>query len=100
MCGIAGIVSLEGKPVLEQELRNMCSAIAHRGPDDEGFYFRTGVGLGVGRLSIIDLDSGRQPVSNEDGSVWVVFNGEIYNFQELRREMEARGHVFSTRSDT
>jgi len=100
MCGIAGIVSLEGKPVFEQELRNMCLAIAHRGPDDEGFYFGPGVGLGMRRLSIIDLDSGRQPVSNEDGSVWVVFNGEIYNFQELRREMEGRGHVFYTRSDT
>lgn len=78
----------------------MCLAIAHRGPDDEGFYFGTGVGLGMRRLSIIDLDSGRQPVSNEDGSVWVVFNGEIYNYKELRREMEGRGHVFSTRSDT
>jgi asparagine synthase (glutamine-hydrolysing) len=100
MCGIAGIVSLEGKPVLEQELRNMCSAIAHRGPDDEGFYFQTGVGLGMRRLSIIDLDSGRQPVSNEDGTVWVVFNGEIYNFQELRQQLKGRGHVFSTHGDT
>ena len=100
MCGIVGIVSLQGKPVFEQELRDMCLAIVHRGPDDEGVYLATGVGLGMRRLSIIDLDSGRQPVSNEDGSVWVVFNGEIYNFQELRREMEGRGHVFSTHSDT
>jgi asparagine synthase (glutamine-hydrolysing) len=100
MCGIAGIVNLRGGPVLEQDLRNMCTVITHRGPDDEGFYFGTGVGLGMRRLSIIDLDSGRQPVSNEDGSVWVVFNGEIYNFQELRRQMSSRGHVFSTRSDT
>jgi asparagine synthase (glutamine-hydrolysing) len=100
MCGIAGIVSLEGQPVFQQELRNMCSAIAHRGPDDEGFYFGTGVGLGMRRLSIIDLDSGRQPVSNEDASVWVVFNGEIYNYQALRDELEELGHVFSTRSDT
>jgi asparagine synthase (glutamine-hydrolysing) len=100
MCGIAGIVSLEGQPVFEQELRNMCSAIIHRGPDDEGFYFGAGVGLGMRRLSIIDLDSGRQPVSNEDKSVWVVFNGEIYNFKQLRQEMEGRGHVFSTHSDT
>jgi asparagine synthase (glutamine-hydrolysing) len=100
MCGIAGIVSLEGKPVFEQELRNMCSAIAHRGPDDENFYFQTGVGLGMRRLSIIDLDSGRQPVSNEDGTVWVVFNGEIYNFQELRQQLKGRGHVFSTHGDT
>jgi asparagine synthase (glutamine-hydrolysing) len=78
----------------------MCSAIAHRGPDDEGFYFQTGVGLGMRRLSIIDLDSGRQPVSNEDGTVWVVFNGEIYNFQELRQQLKGRGHVFSTHGDT
>jgi asparagine synthase (glutamine-hydrolysing) len=78
----------------------MCRAITHRGPDDEGFHFEPGVGLGMRRLSIIDLDSGRQPVSNEDGSVWVVFNGEIYNFKELRRDLQGRGHVFSTRSDT
>ena len=78
----------------------MCSAIAHRGPDDENFYFQTGVGLGMRRLSIIDLDSGRQPVSNEDGTVWVVFNGEIYNFQELRQQLKGRGHVFSTHGDT
>jgi len=100
MCGIAGIVSLEGKPVFERELRDMCSAIAHRGPDDEGYYFETGVGLGMRRLSIIDLASGRQPIRNEDGSVWVVFNGEIYNFRELRRELEGRGHVFATHTDT
>ena len=100
MCGIAGIMSLDGKPVFEEELRSMCSAIAHRGPDDEGFYFAPGVGLGMRRLSIIDLNSGRQPASNEDKSVWVVFNGEIYNFQELRRRLEGHGHVFSTQSDT
>src|ERR1700719_260124 len=100
MCGIAGIVSLIGSPVFEQEIRDMCSAIYHRGPDDEGFYLDSGVGLGMRRLSIIDLASGRQPVRNEDGSVWVVFNGEIYNFQELRRKMEARGHVFYTHTDT
>jgi len=100
MCGIAGIVSLEGKPVFERELRDMCGAIAHRGPDDEGYYFGTGVGLGMRRLSIIDLASGRQPIRNEDGSVWVVFNGEIYNFRELRRELEGRGHLFSTHTDT
>jgi len=100
MCGIAGIVSLEGKPVFEQEVRDMCMSIAHRGPDDEGYYFGAGVGLGMRRLSIIDIASGRQPVRNEDGTVWVVFNGEIYNFRELRQEMESRGHVFYTRTDT
>ena len=105
MCGIAGIVrlgtdSLEGKPVLERELRDMCAAIVHRGPDDDGFYCGAEAGLGMRRLSIIDLGSGHQPVWNEDRSVCVVFNGEIYNFQELRTQLQSRGHVFSTRTDT
>ena len=100
MCGIAGIVSFEGRPVMLAELRQMCAALAHRGPDDEGFYVAPSAGLAMRRLSIIDLTTGRQPVSNEDGTVWAVFNGEIYNFQELRRELEARGHSFSTGTDT
>jgi asparagine synthase (glutamine-hydrolysing) len=100
MCGIAGIIRWDGAPVAEPELRAMCGAIDHRGPDDEGFYFTDGVGLGMRRLSIIDLDGGHQPVTNEDGTVWVVFNGEIYNYRELRRELEQRGHVFRTSSDT
>ncbi|MGD0132902.1 MAG: asparagine synthase (glutamine-hydrolyzing) [Bryobacteraceae bacterium] len=100
MCGIAGIVSFEGKPIFEPELRDMCAAIVHRGPDDQGFYMSANAGLGMRRLSIIDLESGRQPVHNEDGSVWVVFNGEIYNFCELRKQLQALGHHFSTRSDT
>src|ERR1700680_4878225 len=100
MCGIVGIVSLAGKPIFEQELRDMCATILHRGPDDEGIYLNTNVGLGMRRLSIIDLASGQQPVRNEDGSVWVVLNGEIYNFVELREKLRARGHHFSTRSDT
>jgi asparagine synthase (glutamine-hydrolysing) len=78
----------------------MAAAIMHRGPDDEGFYFKENVAMGMRRLSIIDLATGSQPVSNEDGSVWVVFNGEIYNFPELRRRLLARGHQFSTHSDT
>jgi len=78
----------------------MAAAIAHRGPDDEGFYFKENVAMGMRRLSIIDLATGRQPISNEDGSVWVVFNGEIYNFPELRKRLLARGHRFSTHSDT
>ena len=78
----------------------MCQTIVHRGPDDEGIYARGPVGLGMRRLSIIDLSGGRQPIHNEDQSVWVVFNGEIYNFPELRRELEARGHSFYTHSDT
>jgi asparagine synthase (glutamine-hydrolysing) len=100
MCGIAGIVTLDKKPVLEPEVWSMCSAIVHRGPDDQGFYCDGQAGLGMRRLSIIDLHSGRQPVRNEDGSVTVVFNGEIYNFAELRRELLIRGHSFSTRTDT
>lgn len=78
----------------------MCSTIVHRGPDDDGFYCDGDVGLGMRRLSIIDLHSGRQPVRNEDGTVRVVFNGEIYNFQELRQRLESRGHVFATWTDT
>ncbi len=100
MCGIAGIASLDGRPVEMEELRSMCAALVHRGPDDEGFYLRDGAGLGMRRLSIIDLETGRQPVRNEDGTVWVVFNGEIYNFRQLRRELEGRGHSFYTATDT
>jgi len=100
MCGIAGIIRWNGAPVAEAELRAMCGAMTHRGPDDEGLYVNGGVGLGMRRLSIIDLDGGHQPVSNEDGTVWVVFNGEIYNYRALRRDLERRGHVFRTASDT
>ena len=100
MCGIAGIVRWDGSPVPEQDIRSMCSAIVHRGPDDEGVYLADGVALGQRRLSIIDLEGGHQPLSNEDGTVWIVFNGEIYNYRELRRDLERRGHVFQTDSDT
>lgn len=100
MCGIVGILGFEGRPVGLAELRRMCSAIAHRGPDDEGFYLAPGAGLGMRRLSIIDLETGRQPVRNEDGTVWAVFNGEIYNFKDLRRDLQARGHSFYTSTDT
>ena len=100
MCGIAGIVRWDHAPVFEHEIRSMCGAMAHRGPDDEGIYLGDGVALGMRRLSIIDVDNGRQPVSNEDGSVWIVFNGEIYNYQELRRDLERSGHTFRTASDT
>ena len=100
MCGIAGIVSLGGRPVGLPDLRRMCAALAHRGPDDEGVYLARGAGLAMRRLSIIDLATGRQPVHNEDRTVWAVFNGEIYNFPELRRELEGRGHSFYTGTDT
>jgi asparagine synthase (glutamine-hydrolysing) len=101
MCGIAGIVDSEAGAVVDPAvIHAMCQTMIHRGPDDEGLYVRGGVGLGMRRLSIIDLAGGRQPISNEDGNVWIVFNGEIYNFPELRAELEARGHRFSTRTDT
>jgi asparagine synthase (glutamine-hydrolysing) len=81
-------------------LQRMCGVIEHRGPDDEGFYVEGGVALGMRRLSIIDLFKGHQPISNEDGSVWIVFNGEIYNYREIRDELIGRGHIFQTGSDT
>jgi asparagine synthase (glutamine-hydrolysing) len=89
-----------GEVVEASAIERMCGTIIHRGPDDEGIFTRGEVGLGMRRLSIIDLAGGHQPIHNEDQSVWVVFNGEIYNFGELRRELEARGHRFYTRSDT
>jgi asparagine synthase (glutamine-hydrolysing) len=100
MCGIAGIVSLSDRGVELPELEAMCGAMVHRGPNSGGAYFGPGVALGMRRLSIIDLQTGDQPISNEDGSVWVVLNGEIYNFRELRRELTSRGHTFSTSGDT
>ncbi|HEY7333388.1 MAG TPA: asparagine synthase (glutamine-hydrolyzing) [Bryobacteraceae bacterium] len=100
MCGIAGILSCGGQPVLERELLDMSAALIHRGPDDEGVHVSPEAGLCMRRLSIIDLASGHQPVANEDRSVWVVLNGEIYNFKEQRRLLQAKGHVFSTATDT
>src|SRR5215813_14360233 len=101
MCGIAGMVqSTPDGAVSVATIHRMCEAIVHRGPDDEGIFVKGGVGLGMRRLSIIDLAGGHQPVFNEDRSVWIVFNGEIYNFQELRPDLERRGHRFVTNSDT
>lgn len=127
MCGIAGVFHLDGSPVDLEILMRMTRQLAHRGPDEEGYFINTdacslaappnvrvasidgdpphagclgNVGLGHRRLSIIDLASGQQPLSNEDGSIWVVFNGEIYNFQTIKRELEGRGHRFRTNSDT
>lgn len=100
MCGIAGIVDTTGRPVDPALLRAMTTAQAHRGPDGEGFVCRGPVGLGHRRLAIIDLATGDQPMANDDESIWIVFNGEIYNFLELRRELEAEGVRFRTTSDT
>jgi asparagine synthase (glutamine-hydrolysing) len=101
MCGIAGIIdSRRDARVDPGTIHQMCEAIVHRGPDDEGMYVDGGVGLGMRRLSIIDVAGGHQPVHNESRTVWVVFNGEIYNFPELRAGLETRGHRFYTNSDT
>lgn len=101
MCGIAGVMRFSrGERVDPAVLRQMCRAMAHRGPDDEGFYFDGPVGLGMRRLSIVDLATGHQPISNEDGTLWLVFNGEIYNHAELREPLIARGHRYATHSDT
>lgn len=101
MCGIVGKLHFDNTCVVHPQLiRDMCATITHRGPDDEGVYAHGPVGLGMRRLSIIDLAGGQQPIANEDRTVWVVFNGEIYNYRELRPLLEAKGHQFATHSDT
>jgi asparagine synthase (glutamine-hydrolysing) len=100
VCGIAGIVRSDGARVDRELLERMNEAIRHRGPDDDGFYFSDGVGLAMRRLSIIDLKSGQQPIHNHDRTAWIVFNGEIYNYRELRAQLEKLGHRFYTDSDT
>jgi asparagine synthase (glutamine-hydrolysing) len=101
MCGICGIASpASAEPVSAALLQAMCRTIVHRGPDDEGIFTGDGAGLGTRRLSIIDLAGGHQPLSNEDGTIWISHNGEVYNFPELRDELIALGHRFSTRTDT
>ena len=101
MCGIVGVLNLSKQhPIEEDNLRQMLGMIRHRGPDEFGIYIDSDVGLGSARLSIIDLVSGQQPIANEDRTLWIVFNGEIYNYVELRAELEARGHRFATNTDT
>lgn len=101
MCGITGIVNFDNsKKVDETLLKIMTDSIVHRGPDDEGYYIENNVGLGFRRLSIIDLSTGHQPLSNEDNSIWIVFNGEIYNYQVLKKELINLGHIFKTNTDT
>src|SRR3989338_3057930 len=98
MCGVAGMVGACNEALL----RRMCAALKHRGPDDEGYFTdpKAAIGLGMMRLSIIDLAGGHQPMADASGQLQLVFNGEIYNFRELRAEIEGAGHVFRTRSDT
>src|SRR5512134_2193814 len=105
MCGIAGFADRELNAHSRREsdfalVHRMCEVIRHRGPDDGGIHVDVGLGLGMRRLSIIDLSTGHQPIHNEDETVWLVFNGEIYNYCELRRELETAGHRFYTSSDT
>ncbi len=100
MCGITGYVRRDGAPVDRDLLARMNEAIHHRGPDEDGFYFSEGVGLAMRRLAIIDLKSGQQPIHNADRTAWIVYNGEIYNYRELRKDLESRGHRFYTDSDT
>src|SRR5436190_6134646 len=100
MCGITGFVRSDGAPVDRDVLARMNEAIRHRGPDEDGFHLSDGVGLAMRRLAIIDLKSGQQPIHNADRTAWIVYNGEIYNYRELRQELEKRGHRFYTDSDT
>ena len=101
MCGICGQFNFEtAAPVRRPDIEAMAGSIAHRGPDDDGFFFDGPLGFGFRRLSIIDLSGGHQPMSDAEESVWVIFNGEIYNFHELKRELEQHGHIFRTKSDT
>jgi len=100
MCGIVGKYSFKQIPVSNDLLHAMCDVIVHRGPDDEGYYINGNIGLGMRRLSIIDLQTGNQPIHNELKDIWIVYNGETYNCPELRAELERKGHKFYTRSDT
>ena len=100
MCGICGIATRDpARPVDADTIRRMTDVLVHRGPDGEGTFVAPGIGLGVRRLAIVDLETGDQPIANEDGTVVVVCNGEIYNHLELRAELERAGHRFRTRSD-
>src|SRR5687768_2876925 len=100
MCGIVGFINNSAEAPDREVLERMNAAIAHRGPDDDGFLIDGGAALGMRRLSIIDVAGGQQPIHNEDRTKWIVFNGEIYNYQEIRADLEKRGHQFYTKSDT
>ena len=100
MCGIAGIAAFDGRTPTKEQISRMCDTIAHRGPDDLGYDITDSVALGMRRLSIIDVTGGQQPIFNEDRTILTVFNGEIYNFRELRRSLQSKGHTFKTQTDT
>ncbi|MDH5506391.1 MAG: asparagine synthase (glutamine-hydrolyzing), partial [Anaerolineae bacterium] len=100
MCGVCGLARQDKAPLQPGLLEGMNAALAHRGPDGDGFYSRPGIGLAMRRLAIIDVAGGDQPIANEDNTLWVVYNGESYNYQSLRADLEARGHRFRTNTDT
>src|SRR3984893_3501193 len=101
MCGICGVFNFDRRRQVQRSwLDNMNRQIVHRGPDDDGFFLTENVGLAMRRLSIIDLKTGHQPISNEDGTIWLVYNGEIYNYKNLRADLLKRGHIFRTNSDS
>src|SRR5947208_10321825 len=100
MCGIAGLCAAKGSGIQPDRLASMIAMLDHRGPDDRGMHVEPGAGLAHARLSVIDVSGGAQPMSNEDQSLWITFNGEIFNYVELREELVRRGHQFATRSDT
>ena len=101
MCGIAGIMRRDADPVEQQDISRMLERLVHRGPDDEGIYLSDGVGLGHRRLSIIDVsETGHQPMANAAGTIWITYNGELYNYKELRRSLEGEGRRFRSESDT
>ena len=100
MCGIAGVFDFQGRPVDASLLRRMIGRVGYRGPDDSGVHTGGPAGIANVRLSIIDVAGGQQPMASRDGTLWITFNGEIFNYVELRAELQARGHVFATRSDT
>ena len=101
MCGICGIFHRDRARRVERDtLAEMNQRIVHRGPDDDGFFVEANVGLAMRRLSIIDIQTGHQPISNEDENVWIVYNGELYNHRDLRKDLEGRGHRYRTKSDT
>lgn len=100
MCGIAGIWRLNGEEIGTDTLERMCRSLRHRGPEEQGIHRNGSVALAHRRLSILDLAGGQQPMSNQDGSLWTTYNGEIFNYLELRKDLEARGHRFRTQSDT
>src|ERR1700752_4260895 len=100
MCGICGVLDLHDQGFRVTEVESMSSRIRHRGPDDYGIFFSQPVTFGFRRLSIVDLSGGKQPMCNEDSTIWIVFNGEIYNHRELRPMLERRGHRYASNSDT